>query len=189
MQIAITNTEEQESRLTLQKSQMKSSITNLEQRTNQLMRKNEELTEKNTELTEKNSTYRMEIESTREECESRGLELERLRRETERAVRERAQVTARLEQAHSELNFMASMYHSASDTHKHLKGEQPNPFSGTSIGWGAGDHGGSATGRGVASENGGPWEASVDEIQSVNSLHKKLTSLADTLQEERSRCS
>lgn len=166
---------------------MKASIANLEQRTALLMQKNEELPEKNTQLAEKNSTYMMEIESSREEIETLTREVARLRAECDSISRARAQISDKLEQAHSDLNFVASLYPnfqqmSSQKTLKRAHTPDLIPLVGEEMSASNRDAGASSQ---EAIDTAGASDGGGDGIQTVQLLHEKLIVLADVLQSER----
>lgn len=108
VQTAITHTEEQQSRVGLRESKLKTSIASLEQKMSQLGQKNEQLAEKNAQLEEKNTSYKMEIESLRDEGEVRIQEATRLRAECSEASQALVVISSRLDQAHNELQLVTS---------------------------------------------------------------------------------
>lgn len=198
MQTVITHTEDQQSRVSLRESKLKTSIASLEQKMSQLGQKNEQLAEKNTLLEEKNASHRMEIDSLREESEVRAKEATRLRCECNEAAQALVLISSRLDQAHNELQLVTSCMsplgamfgkrspHKRPHSRQKTKGFPPRARSTTPEKQINGTSGGDG-----ASGNG--WDSDRDEDDvgwaesgsSVQQLLDNVVGFVKTLQEER----
>jgi hypothetical protein len=204
VQMSLTRTEEQHSRLLFNEAQMKALASSLEQKSAHLLQKNELLTEKNTHLEEKNSTYSMEIESLREENESHAREVARIRAERDAATRSHAVVASKLELMHSELALVASSQPVKQPSRKissPLRQHKQRRRNSNLLGFNTGDrhkteedqregfsfdYTGDAYGDGTASGMGMDGsERNSNDVQSAQQLYTDFMSFSRALQDER----